>query len=392
MIRVDNFTYKIFQNTNNSKYSFIEKLKSQKYCHVPQDNFDYFFDLSFLPIEDLPIFIEDLREKNIVRTKFNNTKSFCFVNMGEGYACDSYFTYLHEIISLLNLKGKVYLTNASYNLCEMYEKFCKRKKIPKLINCFYHSNLFESPNLRMDGQKVYNDTSGKIKLRKLFEKKLFCNFNMRDRGHRYAMIAILHYYNLLEDNFVSSPNGLWDENPYNFHRDWHRMITYPENFFQNHELQADSVHKIESRKSKYPLRIDDRSKYDTAEEAILDSKLCNARKQSLFEIISETHVYGTHFFSEKTFMPIFLKKPFLMYNGYKALESLKKMGYMSFHPIINESYDNIKNDAARCVAIAEELARQKDLRTNQPDLFYMQYKILLRICDYNYKIFIKKSL
>lgn len=390
MIRVDNLTHRFFENINDSKYGFLDKLKNNKHAYSPTDEFDYYFDLSFLPIEQLPRFVNDLKEKKITIPKFNKSKRFLFLNMGEGYACDDYFKCLHEIISLLQLKDKVYLTNASYNLFDMYDKFCERHDISKKINCVYYSNLFESSKLSMDNQKVYRDVSGKINLRKLTQKKLFCNFNMRDRYHRYAMIAALHYYNLTNDNYISSPNGLWDENPYDFHRDWHRMLTYPTNFFENHEFKLEILANLESLKKIYPLRVDDRCKYDTVEEAILDSKLCSSRKQSLFEIISETHVYGAHFFSEKTFLPIFLKKPFLMFNGYKSLKSLKKMGYMTFHPIINESYDDIKDDAVRCFAIATEMARQNDLRNNHSEIFYAQYKKLLRICDYNHKVFMSK--
>ena len=381
-------TYQIFKNYNGNSYRSLKFLRQRAF--PPPGDFKIVFDLSFTPIDTLPKFISDLKENILQVPNFDKSKNFIFLNDGEGYASDDYFNFLHELISIFQLTGKVFLSNCSTNLSELYFNYCKKENISKRIECIFYKNHFENVNLSMDGYTVYSDNSKKIKLKSLQQKKLFCNFNMRDRNHRFGMIATLNYFNLIKENYISSPIRPDLENPYNFRQDWNCLIVYSNQFLKNSILRTNIIDKLDLLKLDYPLRVDDRSKYDTEEEAITDSKICEARKQSLFELISETHVYGTHFFSEKTFIPIYLQKPFFMFNGYNALESLKKLGYMTFHPIIDESYDKIEDDAERCIAIAKEIKRQQTIRKENPNLFYKNYDRLLKICYFNYNNFIKK--
>lgn len=91
---------------------------------------------------------------------------------------------------------------------------------------------------------------------------------------------------------------------------------------------------------------------------------------SYFSVIPETSYY-THdsgngpnssmfhsrFLSEKTFKSIVAKHPFLMVGQHQILQSIKDLGYKTFHPWIDESYDQIEDDEDRMLAIVQEIHR-----------------------------------
>ena len=46
------------------------------------------------------------------------------------------------------------------------------------------------------------------------------------------------------------------------------------------------------------------------------------------------------FITEKTYRNIKYKKPFIIMGQHISLASLHKLGYKTFHPLIDESYDS----------------------------------------------------
>jgi hypothetical protein len=67
------------------------------------------------------------------------------------------------------------------------------------------------------------------------------------------------------------------------------------------------------------------------------------------------------FFSEKIFKPIISLQPFILVGQYASLKYLKKMGYKTFHPYINEEYDQELNDEQRLSMIVDEVTRLNSL-------------------------------
>jgi hypothetical protein len=62
-------------------------------------------------------------------------------------------------------------------------------------------------------------------------------------------------------------------------------------------------------------------------------------------------------YTEKTLKPMEVGQPFLIAGNYKSLDLLRKDGFKTFHPHINEEYDNIKNKRIRGLAIIKEVKR-----------------------------------
>lgn len=75
-----------------------------------------------------------------------------------------------------------------------------------------------------------------------------------------------------------------------------------------------------------------------------------------YSIIAETdYVNQVVFFSEKTVKPILAKRLFVVFSGYKFLETLQNLGFQTFQGIIDESYDLMPDGQERWAAAVEQI-------------------------------------
>lgn len=106
-----------------------------------------------------------------------------------------------------------------------------------------------------------------------------------------------------------------------------------------------------------------------------------SRMQSLayINLTSETVFFeaDTTFLSEKIFKPIIFMQPFIVVGPHHTLQRLKDMGYQTFSPLINESYDNEKDPMKRLDLIYQEIERLTQLSHQQmQDLVFDTKEIL----------------
>ena len=96
-------------------------------------------------------------------------------------------------------------------------------------------------------------------------------------------------------------------------------------------------------------------------------------------LTSETMFFeaDTTFLSEKIFKPIIFMQPFIVVGPHHTLQRLKDMGYQTFSPLINESYDNEKEPMKRLDLIYQEIERLTHLSHQQmQDLVFDTKEIL----------------
>lgn len=96
---------------------------------------------------------------------------------------------------------------------------------------------------------------------------------------------------------------------------------------------------------------------------------------SYFSVINETQFYCHkdvfteyflgYIFSEKSFKPIAMRQPFILTGVQGCLALLRKKGYQTFHPYINETYDTIEDPELRLIAIADEIERLSKFTESQ---------------------------
>ena len=116
---------------------------------------------------------------------------------------------------------------------------------------------------------------------------------------------------------------------------------------------------------------------------------------SYFSVISETifhahsegngtisDAFNSRFLSEKIFKSIVAKHPFIVSGQYQILQALRNQGYQTFHPYIDESYDQIEDDDERMDAIVKEIGRLCEQSVEQWQEWMANVK---SIVEYNYK-------
>lgn len=114
----------------------------------------------------------------------------------------------------------------------------------------------------------------------------------------------------------------------------------------------------------------------------------NNIRDSYFNVVVESHYEHTNpgfrydskysylefsptFITEKTYKAIMCQRPFIMYAGAYGLRQLRKMGFKTFAPYINEEYDECRDDIERMRMVADEIERLCNLPDDElKDLFY----------------------
>lgn len=83
------------------------------------------------------------------------------------------------------------------------------------------------------------------------------------------------------------------------------------------------------------------------------------------EIVTETDSKNPYWITEKTLRPIAFGKPFILFSGQYALQHLRNLGFQTYSPWIDESYDLIENQFDRFDAIIKEIDRLAALSYDQ---------------------------
>lgn len=97
---------------------------------------------------------------------------------------------------------------------------------------------------------------------------------------------------------------------------------------------------------------------------------------SVFDLVSET-TSECIFYTEKTFKPILLGKPFIIYGAKDSNKSLQDLGFKLYDNVVDYNFDSEKNDIRRAELLSRELVRLSKLPLQEID------KTMHSIADYN---------
>ena len=94
----------------------------------------------------------------------------------------------------------------------------------------------------------------------------------------------------------------------------------------------------------------------------IESEWKEPYEDSMFSVVTETANMtslerGEYYLSEKIFKPIGQKHPFVVIGSHLSLEELRRWGFKTFRPYINESYDNEANHFKRLEMVLQEIKR-----------------------------------
>lgn len=330
---------------NQSPNEWIGSYMDKKY-----ENFKNLFD----KLSDKSI--EDLRSK----------KAFVMFDTSlEGYHIDHIFDYFYESATYRYISPSqvIYITGNS-NIEERLEDWKSKNlgKTPIHVIPYSHfefdiserrRNLEENQGYRLPS---YLDQLN-YKKENINNIKVYNFLNKKPREHRAWMYHTLKTWNLTEHGLISMNPIDTNEINIDFNIKSKKDIDY-----LNEDLPT-YAYGVSNEIEKFSHYM-----YNFNEQSTLDS---------WFSIISETHFedrQGTIFLSEKTFKPIACNHPFIILGNKHSLKKLRKLGYKTFHDLIDETYDEL--DSINRIDAIADIIRHFISRENKLEWFeWMEQKL-----------------
>lgn len=230
-----------------------------------------------------------------------------------------------------------------------------------------------------------------------FKKKKFICFNRNIKHHRLFVTAETIRRNLLDKAYFSMYlNGTEADGMagmrtnLEYYQNWHHYLP---------NKSESAIQILNDNQHLFPIRLSLQANLHLPHGIRTDLNLFD---DSYFGVITESKYFvdsgiiadmkvqlsmDCYFFTEKTYKFIAAKMPFVFVGFNNSLKILQNMGYKTFSPYINESYDSIENDEERLVAIMDEIERLSNLSDTE---WHELEKNLLPIVNHNYGVLTEK--
>ena len=201
--------------------------------------------------------------------------------------------------------------------------------------------------------------------------KYFLLLNRAPRMHRMAFICWLHSRNLLRDTFTSYPSE--ELAPYKFSKKVHLSIYFSNMLFVDKKIKSDALFAWKDLENNHlPLIVDveewDTNHYGTSADWLYSRTFFSVVTESVFDDVSL-------FLDEKVWKPIYNYHPFIILGCPNSLKKLREMGFKTFEPFINESYDSEFHIGKRMNMIIDEIERLNSMGFEELKKWYYQSMI-----------------
>jgi len=341
---------------------------------------------------------------------FTNDKIIDLIRNKHGYILISYiqeghvtrrnYKELHnELFKRKIPANKVLLASSNLNGKKQYKIFCDnmptltKEKIHILeanhmleaSNEIYNNVLINNYDKRIDKVQPYKQSFVSKKdlddMRDTIREKYFLSYNRVIREYRLALVAMIYEMGLDDKGIISlgaekvdsAFGGVWPN----------KISDFIEDKKQN-EIVSDALKKI---KPLYPIDadgdIDANWIYDKEGEIIGGmvgqwSNFSHQYKRIYFNIVTESCYYeDCIYMSEKIFKPISNLVPFIIVSNPFFLAKLREIGFKTFHPWIDESYDEETNNDKRFFMILDEIKRLCSMSKEEIHKWYYEMEDIL---------------
>jgi hypothetical protein len=257
-----------------------------------------------------------------------------------------------------------------YKMFDNIHKELKDKKIPFENFCYVTGNQIADKQYEQWGGEndiedkfqiiCYNDEEfypfweNRINDIEFKPEKYFLCYNRRPHIHRIILASLLEKNNLIDKGLMSFPDESFAEG----FPDKYEMLYKLDNMISNVEDIEDVLKYYKKFKKRLPLLVDT----ETLDENLWFRFDVTPYKKTFFSVVVETlYSENSLFIDEKVWKVIDAMHPFVFVGNYHGLRKLKELGYRTFHPYINEEYDNIEDSIQRMKAIVKEIKRLTDL-------------------------------
>lgn len=335
--------------------------------------------------------INELVPKDIMQCIIDGDVILAIANDGHGYHGIVEDVYVNVLLKCKIDPKQLLLMSESSDLFLEIQAVAKKYNM-ECCGCIW-TTLYERtmvrcyrPHLITLEQKPYN--------------KKFLSLNGMRRPHRDAIVFLLSALNLIDQGYVSY-NSIIDKSnidPKNTLETLLNTLGAQNEYI--HTLLTDNKEKLLQLEK---LHIDDIDVISKEVAYQFWSGADHLYENTYFSVVTETNFplyaidFNTYYqghtevgkmLSEKTFKPIIFKHPFIVVSNPRILELIRSLGYKTFSPWIDESYDLIDDDAARLLAIVYEVKRLCELDEHQLSIFLANVS---EICEFNKTLMMSKS-
>lgn len=236
---------------------------------------------------------------------------------------------------------------------ELYNKYCSTSdnmiSVPILFTSGWEMNVF---NQIKKNPEFYDKFSSTPRVK----GKILLSFNNRPAAHRIYLIGQIVSMGLHTNSFCSfyTPYSKFDA-----------ALSLSNAIHYMPRLCENTKQLFSENSTVFPLKLNMNPSGNPIIDILDDFNYFN---DSYFSVVTENKFFADipgiidvqldcYLFSEKTYKPISAKHPFILAGRHYSLQVLRDLGYKTFHPWINETYDTIINDEDRLVAITNEIKR-----------------------------------
>ena len=340
-------------------------------------------------------FLDD-RVRNLIR----DNNGYILINyLHEGHIRQENYKELHNELLNYNIPAnKVIFVSSNLNGKKQYETFCDN--MPLLTKSKIHiieaNHMLESSvdiynyvlnnNYNNDLDKVLPYKQSFVNkqdlddVRDTIREKYFLCYNRVIRDYRLALIAMIYKMGLQDKGIISlgakevdtAFGGVWPD----------YISSFIEDKKQN-EMVSSALKKI---KPLYPIDadsdIDANWIYKDGERwggAVGQwTNFSHQYKRIYFNIVTEScYNEDCIYMSEKIFKPISNLVPFIIVSTPFFLKKLREIGYKTFHPWINESYDEEVDNDKRFFMILDEIKRLCSMTKEEIHKWYYEMEDIL---------------
>lgn len=285
---------------------------------------------------------------------------------------------LHECLKLSEIPAKsVLLCVNSFNAQQCYENWFsleeRQLKVRNLPFCYDHSSWYYNDALER-GESICMNEQNFLSTHSTIRKN---HFLMKIRNGRSQRLAFL--YKMATDDLLKY--GDWSfllNNSYD-----ETVVKGTLDHYAFTDINLETVKQLHDTAPHFLQSEQTISQYSVNAWTDVDFQ---SYSNSYFEICFETFIHGEHkSLTEKVFKPLVNYSPFLLIAYPGALKLLKELGFKTFSPYINESYDDIEDTNLRLRAVYDEIQRLCSMPKEQLHSWYWEMKDIL-IYNHNHLI------
>jgi hypothetical protein len=360
--------YNLNTFTGNEKLEFFHQSLIHHMRDLNTDEYDFYY-LEFKLAHSFDVFPLHTFVPEEIINKIKNKEIFLMVvNFHEGF-----LSIVEGIYNSLVIRDKIpaeqiILGSGNYDILNEVQRISRETGLPEIrIEWYLELEYTQRERKKImigsnpNASPCVRSTLDTLRLKK-YDKK-YLNFNRRWRLHRPTMVALLKCYGLIDQGYVSLGDSDMSE-------EWNNYWWY----ILEEASKHNKVHKLLKKHENEILALP-RLYVDTDDlvtnRAWLDNDTDPYYNDTYFSLVSETMYFqerkfdGGRYLTEKIFKSITCEHPFVLVTHPKTLPLLHELGYKTFSPYIDESYDNEMDDYERMLKICDEVKRLCNLKPIQ---------------------------